>query len=48
MCTGSPGVQIKQGIFVGPQMRELIKDKSFEEKLDEQVKLAWKLLNKRT
>ncbi|XP_050322654.1 uncharacterized protein LOC126754589 isoform X2 [Bactrocera neohumeralis] len=34
--------KIKEGIFVGPQIRQLMKDKSFEKKLNDQEKLAWK------
>lgn len=34
--------KIKEGIFVGPQIRQLMKDKTFEEKLNDQEKLAWK------
>lgn len=36
--------KIKEGIFVGSQLRQLIKNKSFEEKLINQEKLAWKCL----
>ena len=34
--------KIKEGIFVGPQIRELMKDKNLEEKLNDQKKIAWK------
>ncbi|KAH9631061.1 hypothetical protein HF086_015046 [Spodoptera exigua] len=34
--------KIKEGIFVGPQIRELIKDSRFEEKLSDLEKSAWK------
>lgn len=33
--------KIKEGIFVGPQIRELIKDEQFEEKLNVLEKSAW-------
>jgi hypothetical protein len=33
--------KIKEGIFVGPQIRELIKDEQFEEQLNEVGKAAW-------
>jgi hypothetical protein len=33
--------KIKEGIFVGPQIRELIKDKQFERQLNEVGKAAW-------
>jgi hypothetical protein len=33
--------KIKEGIFVGPQVRELIKDEQFEEQLNEMGKAAW-------
>jgi hypothetical protein len=35
---------IKEGTFVGPQIRELIKDEQFEEQLDEMGKAAWQTL----
>lgn len=34
--------KIKEEIFVSPQIRQLVKDKSFEEKLNDQEKLASK------
>ena len=34
--------KIKEGVFVGPQIRELIKDKIFEERLNDTEKPAWK------
>ncbi|KAH9632283.1 hypothetical protein HF086_010208 [Spodoptera exigua] len=34
--------KIKEGIFVGPQIRELIKDSTFEENLSDLEKSAWK------
>jgi hypothetical protein len=37
--------KIKEGIFVDPQIRELIKDEQFEEQLDEMGKAAWQTLN---
>jgi hypothetical protein len=33
--------KIKEGIFVGPQIRELMKDKQFEEQLNKMGKAAW-------
>jgi hypothetical protein len=33
--------KIKEGIFVGPQIRELIKDEQFEEQLNEVGKAVW-------
>jgi phosphoenolpyruvate synthase/pyruvate phosphate dikinase len=33
--------KIKEGTFVGHQIRELIKDEQFEEQLNEMVKSAW-------
>jgi hypothetical protein len=33
--------KIKEGIFIGPQIRELIKDEQFEEQLNEVGKAAW-------
>lgn len=33
---------IKNGTFVGPQIPQLIKDIKFEEKFNDQEKLAWK------
>jgi hypothetical protein len=33
--------KIKEGIFVGPQIRELIKDEQFEELLNEVGKAVW-------
>lgn len=35
------GTRIKCGIFIGPQIRQLIKDKSFEIELIDHGKLAW-------
>lgn len=34
--------KINEGLFVGPQIRQLVKDKSFKEKLNDQEKLTWK------
>lgn len=34
--------KIKEGIFVGPQIRESIKDTTFAEKLSDLEKSAWK------
>jgi hypothetical protein len=36
--------KVKEGIFVGPQIRELIKDEQFEEQLNEVGKSAWQAL----
>jgi hypothetical protein len=36
--------KIKDGIFVGPQIRELIKYEQFEEHLNEVGKAAWQTL----
>jgi hypothetical protein len=36
--------KIKEGIFVGPQIRELIKDEQCEEQLNEVGKAAWQAL----
>jgi len=33
--------KIKEGIFIGPQMRELIQDKEFDEDLNETERNAW-------
>ena len=35
--------KIKEGVFVGPQIRELIQDVNFEDQLIEVEKAAWKL-----
>ena len=34
--------KIKEGVFVGPQIRELIQDVNFEDQLSEVEKAAWK------
>jgi hypothetical protein len=36
--------KIKEGIFVGPQIRELIKDEQFEQQLNEVGNAAWQAL----
>jgi hypothetical protein len=36
--------KIKEGIFIGPQIRQLIKDEQFEEQLNEVGKAAWQAL----
>jgi len=33
--------KIKEGIFIGPQMRELVQDKQFDEDLDKTERNAW-------
>lgn len=33
--------KIKEGIFVGPQIRKLMKDNSFEQKLNDPKESAW-------
>ena len=33
--------KIKEGIFIGPQMRELMQDKQFDEDLNETERNAW-------
>jgi hypothetical protein len=38
--------KIKEGIFVGPQIRELMKDKQFEKQLNEVGKAAWQAFKK--
>jgi hypothetical protein len=38
--------KIKEGICVGPQIRELIKDEQFEEQLNEVGKAAWQALRR--
>jgi hypothetical protein len=40
--------KIKEGIFVGPQVRELIKDEQFEEQLNEVGKAAWQAFKNAT
>jgi hypothetical protein len=35
-------VKIKEGVFVGPQMRELLQDIKFEDQLSGVEKAAWK------
>jgi hypothetical protein len=34
--------EIKEGVFVGPQIRELIQNVKFEDQLSELEKAAWK------
>jgi len=34
-------IKIKEGIFIGPQMRELMQDKQFDEDLNETKRNAW-------
>ena len=34
-------VKIKEGIFIGPQIRELMRDKQFDEDLNETERSAW-------
>ena len=44
-----PGIsdaKIKEGVFVGPQIRDLIQDVKFEDELSEVEKAAWKSLKK--
>jgi hypothetical protein len=36
--------KIKEGVFAGPQIRELIQDVKFEDQLREVKKAAWKTL----
>jgi hypothetical protein len=36
--------KIKEGVFVGPQIRDLIQDVKFEDQLSEVEKAAWKSL----
>jgi len=33
--------KIKEGIFIGPQLRELLQDKQFDEDLNETERNAW-------
>jgi hypothetical protein len=33
--------KIKDGIFIGPEIRQLLKDEQFEEQLNEVGKAAW-------
>ena len=33
--------EIKEGIFIGPQIRELVQDKQFDEDLNESERNAW-------
>ena len=40
--------KIKEGVFVGPQIRELIQDVKFEDQLSEMEKAAWNSLNNAT
>jgi hypothetical protein len=37
--------KIKEGVFVGPQIRELMQDAKFEDQLCEVGKAAWKSFN---
>ncbi|GFG37707.1 hypothetical protein Cfor_11784 [Coptotermes formosanus] len=39
---GISNAKIKEGVFVGPQIRELIQNVKFEDQLSEVVKAAWK------
>jgi len=39
-------VKIKEGLFVGPQMRELKQDIKFEGQRNEVEKAEWKLIEK--
>jgi len=34
--------KFREGLFVGPQMRELIQDRKFEDQLSEVERAAWK------
>jgi hypothetical protein len=34
--------KIKEGVFIGPQIRELMKDQDFERSLNESEKAAWR------
>ena len=36
--------KIKEGIFIGPQIRELMQDKQFDEDLNETERSTWFLL----
>jgi len=38
--------KIKEGVFVGPQIRELIQDIRFEDQLSEMERAAWKSFKK--
>ena len=40
--------KIKEGIYFGPQIRELIQYVQYEDQLSEMEKAAWKLLNNGT
>jgi len=40
--------KIKEGVFVGPQIRELIQDVKFEDQLSEMEKAVWKSLKNGT
>ena len=40
--------KIKEGVFFGPQIRELIQDVKFEDQLSEMEKAAWNSLNNAT
>jgi hypothetical protein len=40
-CPRLSDAKIKEGIFVGPQIKELIKDEQFEEQLNEVGKASW-------
>jgi hypothetical protein len=37
--------KIKEGLFVGPKIRELIQDVKFEDQISEMEKAAWNSLN---
>lgn len=42
LCLNMAVVKIEEGVFVGTQVVELIKEKDFERKMDDQVKVSRK------
>jgi len=40
-CPNASDAKIKEGIFIGPQIRELMQDKQFDEDLNETERKAW-------
>ena len=41
MCPNVGDAKIKDGIFIGPQIMELMQDKQFDEDLNETERNAW-------
>ena len=40
-CSGLPEAKLKEGVFVGPDICRLMKDKAFESKMQDNEKEAW-------